>query len=356
MRLAVDARILHAPNAGSAYYTRGWLSALPGAGFQGDCLLIGPAATTPLLGNGLPAYDVIVEGARLCDETWEQTELPPLLQELKPDVFISPASVLPMLKSCPQVSVVYDLGFELHPQFYAQPLRRYLRSWVPRSCRVADAVVASAYGIGDQKVTVCPGAVDERFAPVDQRDRLREAKEKYGIRGRYVLSVCSLERNKNLPRLLEALALALESTNDRWTLVLTGRPGQAMAEIQTLVQSLDIEDAVVLTGFVPDDDLPVLYAGACIFAFVSLYEGFGLPPLEAMACGAPVLASDATSLPEVIGDAGVLVDPEDVEAIRDGLCELMAHPVMRRDLGKRGMADDCLRHVRGRNAHPDAGN
>jgi glycosyltransferase involved in cell wall biosynthesis len=347
MRLAVDVRILHAPHAGSAYYTRGILRGLAEAGFEGRLMLIGPAPTTPILGDGLPADDVVIEGAHLCDEHWEQLELPALLAQLSADAFVSTTTTLPMLKSCPQVNIVYDLGFERYPEFYGQPLRGYLRKWVRRSCQVAEVVVAlsefgrgelaEAYGLPGGKVVICPGAADARFEPVSRTDGLRAIREKYGIRGRYVLSVCSLERNKNVPRLLQAFAQALDQSDEPWRLVLVGRPGGGAGELGGLIQQLGLAGSVVVTGFVPEEDLPALYGAADLFAFVSLYEGFGLPPLEAMACGTPVLASSAASLPEVVGDAGVLVDPYEVGEMAQGLAHLMGHAQARRKLGERGL-------------------
>jgi glycosyltransferase involved in cell wall biosynthesis len=347
MNLAVDVRILHAPHAGSAYYTRGILRALPKAGFQGRVLLIGPAPTAPMLGNGLATEDVVVDGIGLCDERWEQLDLPPLLAQLKPDVFVSSTTTLPMLRSCPQVNIVYDLGFERHPEFYAQALRGYLRKWVRPSCRVADVVVAlsefgrdeiiETYGLSEDRIVICPGAAEERFKPVKRVDQLRSIREKYGISGGCVLSVCSLEKNKNLPRLLQAFAQALDSIEDTWKLMLVGRPGGAAGQLAQLIEELGLAGSVVTTGFVPDEDLPALYSAADLFAFVSLYEGFGLPPLEAMACGTPVLASTAASLPEVVGDAGVLLEPDDVGQIAERLSYLTNDPGARRGLAERGL-------------------
>lgn len=347
MRLVVDARILHARNAGSAYYTRGWLEALPEAGFEGKLLLIGPAATTDKVRCACDVEDIVVEGVGLCHQRWEQIQLPSLLQQLQPDVFISPSSVLPMLKICPQVNVVYDLGFETHPEFHAPELRSYLHRWVPRSCTVADAIVTLSefgrrelmvtYGIEPERITICSGAAHQRFEPVSDPARIHEVRQRYGINGHYILSVCSLERNKNLPRLLEAFALAQESMEERWRLVLTGWAGSAYQQVKQLIENLGLSDQVIVTGFVPDDDLPVLYSEAEIFAFVSLYEGFGLPPLEAMACGTPVITSNAASLPEVVGDAGVSVDPENTGGIAEALSELMTSAPARSTLMNAGL-------------------
>jgi len=300
-----------------------------------------------MLGNGLATQDVLVDGIGLCDERWEQLELPPLLAQLKPDVFVSSTTSLPMLRSCPQVNIVYDLGFEKHPEFYAQALRGYLRKWVRRSCHVADVVVAlsefgrdeiiETYGVSEDRIVICPGAAEERFKPVKRVDQLRSIREKYGIRGRCVLSVCSLEKSKNLARLLQAFAQALDSVEDTWKLVLVGRPGGAVNDLRRRVHQLGLDGAVVTTGFVPDEDLPALYSAADLFAFVSLYEGFGLPPLEAMACGTPVLASIAASLPEVVGDAGVPVEPDDVGQIAEKLSYLMNNAQARRELSERGL-------------------
>ena len=342
----MDARILHAPGAGSASYTRGWLGALPEAGFAGQLLLIGPAPTAGQL-DGLEAVDVVAEGARLCDEWWEQTALPALLDGLRPDLFISPATTLPMLRCCPQVNVVYDLGFERHPQFYQPGLRGYLRRWVRPSCAVADAVVTlsrfgrteltDCYGLAPERIAICPGGVSERFQPVADRAELRPVLDRYGISEPYLLSVCSLEHNKNLPRLLQAFSIACERVDGDWRLVLTGRPGAAAQELHQLIAQLGLAERVILTGFVPEDDLPALYAGAELFAFVSLYEGFGLPPLEAMACGTAVLASTAASLPEVLGKAAWLVDPTDLEAIAGALGTLMADEGARGKLAEAGL-------------------
>ena len=153
----------------------------------------------------------------------------------------------------------------------------------------------------------------------------------------YVLSVASAERNKNLPALIEAFSTACLGAKGGWQLVLTGRAGGGEREIREALGRNGIEDRVVMTGFVPDEDLPALYSGSEIFAFPSLYEGFGLPPVEALACGTAVLCSNAASLPEVVGDAGLLADPTP-ESFADGLETLMGDEKLRSALRVKGLS------------------
>lgn len=151
------------------------------------------------------------------------------------------------------------------------------------------------------------------------------------------MSVASLEPNKNLLRLVDAFGATRDVTDERWTLVLAGRPGADAGRVASAVMVAGLADRVFMPGMVPIDDLPLLYNAADILAFVSLYEGFGLPPLEAMSCGTPVLCSSATSLPEVVGEAARLVDPESTSDIRDGLVELMRSAPLRSRLGQAGL-------------------
>ena len=346
MRLAVDVRILHAPGAGSASYTRGWLGALPEAGFAGQLLLIGPAPTAEQL-DGLEAVDVVAEGARLCDEWWEQTALPALLDGLQPGPVhlarhhAAHAALLPAGQRGVRPGLrAPSAVLPARPARLPAPLGAAQLS-------VADAVVTlsrfgrteliDCYGLAPERIAICPGGVSERFRPTADRAELRPVLDRYGISEPYLLSVCSLEHNKNLPRLLQAFSIAAEGAEGDWRLVLTGRPGSAAPQLHQLIAQLGLAERVILTGFVPDDDLPALYAGAELFAFVSLYEGFGLPPLEAMACGTAVLASTAASLPEVLGKAAWLVDPTDLEAIAGALGTLMADEGARGKLAEAGL-------------------
>ena len=345
MRIVMDCRLLGAPRAGSAYYTLGLLHGLAAQDAASQYVLLCQRPLDDLPSD--PRFEPrFLPEAALCDPRWEQLQLPAEVRALKPDLYFAPTSVLPMLRCCPQVTVVYDLGFVHHPEFYAPALRGYLRPWVTASAQNAAAVVclsqyvradvAATWGLAADKLYVVPGAPHPRFRPPEDTQAAAAVCQRHGVRKPYVLSVASLEANKNLPRLLAAFAQANALNDEAWQLVLTGRPGGATAEIQAAVARHGLANCTVLTGFVPDTDLPALYSAADLFAFVSLYEGFGLPPLEAMACGAPVLASKATSLPEVLGDAALLVDPYDGDGIAQGLSRLMSGASLRHTLAERG--------------------
>jgi glycosyltransferase involved in cell wall biosynthesis len=162
-------------------------------------------------------------------------------------------------------------------------------------------------------------------------------KERYALEEPYLLAVGLLQPRKNLGRLLEAFSqVAAEELG--LTLALVGRTGWGAEAVQERIARPDLAGRVRLLGAAPDEDLPLLYGGALALCYPSLYEGFGLPPLEAMACGTPVVVAGTTSLPEVVGDAGVLVDPEDVASIADGIRRVVTDEGLRRELSRRGLA------------------
>ncbi len=180
--------------------------------------------------------------------------------------------------------------------------------------------------------------VSPRFHPITDAARLAATQERYGIRTPYVLFVGTVQPRKNLVRLIEAWAMYLrQRSNDRPTLVIAGKRGWLTEAIERRAEELGIADAVRFAGYIGDDDLPALISGASVYLFPSLYEGFGLPVLEAQACGTPVLASNVSSLPEVGGDAALYVDPLDVASIRNGIAQLLENRTLREELRERGL-------------------
>lgn len=218
------------------------------------------------------------------------------------------------------------------------------RSMLPTALRCSDAVISVSeasrrdllhtLGLAPTQVHVIAEGVAPCFQPVAP-ECSQPVLERYGITRPYILYLGALNARKNIARLLEAFA-QVHLRHPQFTLVLGGKPQWKTASISTTLRQLDLGDAVQFIGYVADADLPALYSAATLFVFPSLYEGFGLPPLEAMACGTPVIAANATALPEVLGSAALLVDPYDVAAISAAMDRALSDPKLRADLRRRG--------------------
>jgi len=237
---------------------------------------------------------------------------------------------------------VHDLSFVRAPETASPRLRAYLDQVVPRSVRRADHVLADSqatkddlialYGTPEAKITVLLSGVSERFGQVTDPAQLLAVRRQYQIGdGPYVLAVGTVQPRKNYERLIRAMA-ALPEDLSHVKLVVAGGHGWLQAPIYQAVSELNMSDRVNFTGFADDADLPALYSGACGLAYPSLYEGFGLPILEAMRCGVPVLTARTSSLLEVAGNAAILVDPTSVGSIRDGLTRLLTDSALRTQL------------------------
>ncbi|HUV89366.1 MAG TPA: glycosyltransferase family 1 protein, partial [Anaerolineae bacterium] len=186
-----------------------------------------------------------------------------------------------------------------------------------------------------QKIHIVYRCVGERYHPVSD-PQIAQVRRSYGLPQSYFLFVGSVEKRKNLQRILRA-GSHLWQSGERRPLVVVGARRWKYTQIMNTVQELNLERHVIFTGHVPDADLPALYSGADLFVFPSLYEGFGLPPLEAMACGTPVVTSNTSSLPEVVGDAAITVDPYDVEALTEAMRRVLSDADLADDLRQRGL-------------------
>lgn len=254
--------------------------------------------------------------------------------------------VVPPWCPCPTVVSVHDVSYEAHPEFFPAAMRARMRLLVPRAVRTAAAVITISefsrreiverYRVDPARVVVTPLAAGPGFRPLDAGD-VAERLARIGIEGPYVLAVGNVQPRKNLGRLLEAFAALRRRVDLPHRLVLVGRRAYRGDAILARQEALGIARHVVATGYVADDDLVALYNGADAFVYPSLYEGFGLPVLEAMACGAPVITSGTTALPEVAGDAAELVDPRSVDELAAALGRVLADPARRADLRDRGL-------------------
>jgi glycosyltransferase involved in cell wall biosynthesis len=268
-----------------------------------------------------------------------------------PDVLFVPAHVLPLIHPRRSVVTVHDLGYLHYPEAHRAVDQRYL-DWSTRwNGRQATAVLADsqvtkddlvrAYGIDPGRVHVVYLGRDEAFGPVREDAQLAHVREHYGIAGRYFLYVGTLQPRKNLARVIDAFALlagdpALAPTLSDMQLVLAGKRGWLYDDLFAQVTRLGLANRVIFPGYIDEADLPALLSGAMALVFPSLYEGFGIPVLEAGACGVPVITSNTSSLPEVAGDAALLVDPHDVDAIADAMARIATDAELRAELERRG--------------------
>ena len=272
---------------------------------------------------------------------WEQVYLPSLLHGR---LLWSPNNTGPLAVSR-QVCTIHDLIPLDHPEWFNRRFAAWYEWLLPRLAKRVRPIIAISQftkhrimerlGVPTEKITVIPNGVDERFSPKPQK-AIEGVRRSLGINSpAYLLCVGSLEPRKNLSRLLQAWARVQSCLPDDVELVVAGAQGNA--RVFETVSFDSPPPRVLFTGYVSDQQLPYLYAGALALVYPSLYEGFGLPPLEAMACGTPVVTSRTTSLPEVVGDAAVLVNPEDVESIAAGVLRLVSSETLRRTLVERGL-------------------
>jgi len=240
-------------------------------------------------------------------------------------VLHSPHYTIPLaLTSVARVVTLHDLIFFLYPQYHSLPKLLFFRRMIRWASRAADHVITDSDAtradairllrLPPERMTTVPLAADERFRPIDRGEALAAISRRHSIEGPFLLTVCTLEPRKNLVGAIRALRIVRQRGRDV-RLVIAGARGWRVAPVFEEVSRQGLEGQVRFLGHVPDDDLALLYSACEVFLYPSMYEGFGLPPLEAMACGSAVVVSDRSSMPEVVGDAGLLCDPANPEDI-----------------------------------------
>jgi glycosyltransferase involved in cell wall biosynthesis len=261
---------------------------------------------------------------------WEQIVLP--FASLRLDVLHCPVNVRPLLAFCPTVVTIHDLIYLVYPDKYLPAKRHYLTATTGWSVRHASQVIAVSEStkrdlvrllhVPPDKITVVYNGVDERFRPIADQRAIAEFKRKHNLPQRFILYVGTIEPRKNVGLLLRAFAqLRQQPDFADLRLVVGGAKGWLYDD--TFKQAGLGEGEIAFPGYLADDELPLWYNSASVFVYPSLYEGFGLPAAEALACGAPVIAANTSSLPEVIGDAGILVAPDDVAALTKAAARIL---------------------------------
>ncbi|MFN2214366.1 MAG: glycosyltransferase family 4 protein [Anaerolineales bacterium] len=326
MRIGIDATALPPQPVGAGNYIIQLIRALVKANFDHQ-LVIYTQQHSPDLIN-LPA-DAEVEWRIVSDMTpgfrlvWEQTSFPGLIRRDKVNLLHSLHYTKPLRLQCASVVTFHDMTFFLYPQLHTRARRLFFPPMMKLSAKQADEIVTVSestrrdvirlLGVDPDKVSATQLGVDASFRVIDDLQAKKVIVTKYDLPEEFILYLGTIEPRKNLPLLMRAYRLLVDS-GTRLKLILVGKYGWMYQEVFNLVSELNLEDMVRFTGYIPQDELPLVYNLASLFVYPTIYEGFGIPVLEAMACGVPVISSDIASLPEIVGEAGILVPAGDLGA------------------------------------------
>lgn len=327
MKIAIDASTI-STQGGPRAYVIGLIAALLQIDQHNEYVVF---YNVPVhLGRFPQAREIVLPGKQPLARLWREHVLLPLAcRREKVDLLHCPKSAVPFINSCPVVVTLHDLIPINHPETETRAAQLYWRIQIPIAARRASFIITDScharqeivemFGVSDRRIAVTPlgypPAMDE---PYDEA-RAVELRRRFHLPDSYILYVGTIQPRKNLDMLIEAYSrLRCEGATSK-KLVIAGRKGWLYDALFARITALGLENDVIFTGFVPDEDLPALYDGACLFVYLSLFEGFGLPPLEAMARGIPVVTSNTTSLPEVVGEAGITVQPDNLEDVVRGM-------------------------------------
>ncbi len=289
-----------------------------------------------------------VEFSWICWYLWQYTGFNLQLGAIKPDVYLSLDFSLPGYRKCPRVCMVYDLTPLLLEGAYPARFKARYKMQVDHAVKHADIVVTISeaarkdilayFTVDPEKIKVIyPGFDESTFTPEKDPENDSGVLHGHGINYPYILYLGALENKKNIPRLIEAFEKVKKDVDIPHRLVLGGKRSWNDVEIFKKIDGSPVRNDISYIGYVPYRDLPVLLRNADVFVFPSLSEGFGIPPLEAMACGVPVITSDSSSLPEVVADAGLLVDPHDVDMMAGAVSRVLSDRELRLDMINRGL-------------------
>lgn len=345
MRIGIDARLVFYNRAGIGQYILQLTEALASLEPHQDTFLLLQSRKdkdTMVRSNGFLRKSLWTPS----HNRFEQMALSFEISRLGLDLLHSPDFIPPFRRNCKSVITVHDLAFLLYPHFLTKESARYYGQ-IDQAWRKTDHIIAVSeatkhdsikmLGVPEKKITVIHEAANPIYRPLPKEEAQRVAKEKYKIDKDFILFVSTIEPRKNLPGLLQAYRRLLDDYKCKETLVLAGSNGWLWEEVYETVAKLNLERHVAFLGRVPSEDLVYLYNAAQLLVHPSFYEGFGLTPLEAMTCGAPVIVSNTAALPEVVGDAALLINPHDIDGLTVAIWRVLTDQELRKDLICKGL-------------------
>jgi len=333
MKVYIDAQSISGKKTGIGIYTENLMSNLMG---------IDGLELVPLSYEG---KDGLGTAGRIY---WENLKIPVKINKRDCDILHIPGFAGPRYAGVKKVTTVHDLIGMIYPMNLSAFSRFYWQKWLPACVKGSDMIIADSENtkndiirlldVPREKIKVILLAADAKFNTMYPDKAVADMlREKYGLPEEFMLTVGTVEPRKNLPGLVEAAALYRMENKKTIDIVIAGDKGWGYEQLMGKVRSLGMEENVKITGYLEEEELPVMYKLAKFFVYPSFYEGFGLPVLEAMSCGTPVICSSASSLPEITGDAGILVDPDDVPGLKNAIKEMDGDPGLRKEFSGKGI-------------------
>ncbi|MGA3085215.1 MAG: glycosyltransferase family 1 protein [Thermodesulfobacteriota bacterium] len=278
---------------------------------------------------------------------WEHFILPIRLKKMGINVFHGPASLIPFRKDHYGLIVtIHDLVAFLFPETIPLKYGAYMRYLLRQAVKKADKIIAVSHHtkkdlirilkVSSEKIVVIHEAPSPIFFPYDKKEAQARLKQQYGITKKFIYHLGNIEPRKNLIVLLEAFTRVCQDLGNEYQLVVSGQKGWLTRSLSHFLKNYPAQDQVLFTGYVPMEHIPMFMNSAELFVFPSLYEGFGLPVLEAMSCGTPIISSNRSSIPEIVGSAGILVDPTDTQELADRIIGLLRNPEEKMRLSQLG--------------------
>jgi glycosyltransferase involved in cell wall biosynthesis len=345
MRIGIDARLVYYSRAGIGQYIMRLVEALARLEANQDEFILLQSRKDPTqIVNGRNFGRISLWTP---SHHWaEQTTLRVEIGHLRLDLLHSPDFIPPFRRNCKSVITVHDLAFLLYPHFLTKEAARYYGQ-IDQAVRRTDHIIAVSestrqdtiklLGVPERKITVIHEAANPIYQPMDQEEARQRVVDIYGLDRDYILFVSTIEPRKNLPGLLQAYRKLLDNYKRPEGLVLAGSKGWLSEEVYDMVNRLELDQHIRFLGRVPSEHLLYLYNAARLLVHPSFYEGFGLPPLEAMTCGTPTVVSSVSALPEVVGDAAILVDPHDIDGLTVAMWRVLTDTDLRASLVSKGL-------------------
>jgi glycosyltransferase involved in cell wall biosynthesis len=344
MRVGIDARLVYYSQAGIGQYIFHLVNGLAQVDHENEYVLLQSRKddTTILEQPNFRRISLWTPS----HHRLERYSLNVELMRLGLDVLHSPDFIPPHRPNCKSVITVHDLAFLLYPHFLTRESARYY-GHIDQAVRWTDHIISVSestkrdtiqhLGVPEEKITVVYEAANPIFRPIDRDEAREQVRNRHGLDHPFILFVSTIEPRKNVPTLLRAMWQLIECYKEDMHLVLAGGKGWLFEDAFAVVEELKLDDRVQFVGRVSSEDLLYLYNAAEMLAHPAFYEGFGLPPLEAMACGLPVVVSNVASLPEVVGDAGLLVDPHGVDELTVGMWRILNDGELAQELREKGL-------------------